>query len=226
MGLLDKIHKLFKTNTHKLKVILAKDITEEVDFVEIIEDFGDTIDDHFTRRFIYPLHDARDAIQNDKDPKKALNAMRKAKITIPELEKFFDKEIFNGSTKLRKVPLKEVLKQRNRYSYTNPEDAYNTIEVILAESLFEFGIGELIESKIIKVLTDAGMDNNDITNYIIDRVYNKIPKEWHPVLKYCDEIDTMRISVMKKYKNLCVHLMGLSGKYFNDAVEKYYDPKK
>lgn len=53
MGIVDKIHKLFKTDTYKLKVILSKDIQDEVDFVKFHEDYGDTIDDHFDRRFIY-----------------------------------------------------------------------------------------------------------------------------------------------------------------------------
>ena len=47
MGIVDKIHKLFKTDTYKLKVILSKDIQDEVDFVKFHEDYGDTIDDHF-----------------------------------------------------------------------------------------------------------------------------------------------------------------------------------
>ena len=43
MGLIDKVHKLFKTNTHKLTVVLSKDIDEKVDFVEINQDIDDAV---------------------------------------------------------------------------------------------------------------------------------------------------------------------------------------
>lgn len=76
MGLIDKIHKLFKTNTHKLSVVLSQDIDEKVDFVEINQDIDDAvIDDHFNSRFIYGLQDVRDSILEDKNPKKALQLM-------------------------------------------------------------------------------------------------------------------------------------------------------
>ena len=107
MGLIDKVHKLFKTNTHKLTVVLSKDIDEKVDFVEINQDIDDAvIDDHFNSRFIYVLQDVRDSILEDKNPKKALQLMRKAKITMSEIEKFFDKELFIGGSKQRKIQLK------------------------------------------------------------------------------------------------------------------------
>lgn len=225
MGLIDKINKLFKTDAYKLKVILAQDIKEEVDFVKFHEDYGDTIDDHFDRRFVYPLHDVRDAIK-ERNAKKAALCLKKAKITIPELEKFFDKEFFDGGSRLRKVPLVEVLKQRNEYSYTGPKDAMATVDAILSESLLEFGTSELIVSNIIKVLVDDGMDKDEADNIVIDRVYNKIPKEWHPILKHVDEIEAITKTVYKKYETLCNHLLTLVVKYFNEAVDKYYDPKK
>ena len=212
MGIVDKIHKLFKTDTYKLKVILSKDIQDEVDFVKFHEDYGDTIDDHFDRRFVYPLHDVRDAIK-ERNAKKAILCLKKAKINIPELEKFFDKEFFDGGSRLRKVPLVEVLKQRNPYSYAGPKDVIATVDAILGESLLEFGTSELIVSNIIKLLVEDGMDN-------------KIPKEWHPVLKHVDEIEAIVKVVYKKYETLCNHLLELVVKYFNEAVAKYYDPKK
>lgn len=225
MGLIDKIHKLFKTDAYKLKVILSKDIQDEVDFVKFNEDFGDTIDDHFTRRFVYPLHDVRDAIK-ERNAKKAILCLKKAKITIPELEKFFDKEIFDGGSRLRKVPLAEVLKQRNQYSYTGPKDVMANVNAILSESLLEFGTSELIVSNIIKLLVEEGIDKNTADNVVIDRHYDQIPKEWHPVLKHVDEIEAIAKTVYKKYETLCNHLLGLVVKYFNEAVAKYYDPKK
>ena len=225
MGIVDKIHKLFKTDTYKLKVILSKDIQDEVDFVKFHEDYGDTIDDHFDRRFVYPLHDVRDAIK-ERNAKKAIACLKKAKITIPELEKFFDKEIFDGGSRLRKVPLIEVLKQRNQYSYTGPKDAMLTIDAVLSESLREAGTSELIESSIIGLLVEDGMDKNTADNVVIDRHYDKIPKEWHPILKHVDEIEAISKTVYKKYETLCNHLLELVVKYFNEAVNKYYDPKK
>lgn len=225
MGIVDKIHKLFKTDTYKLKVILSKDIQDEVDFVKFHEDYGDTIDDHFDRRFVYPLHDVRDAIK-ERNAKKAIACLKKAKITIPELEKFFDKEIFDGGSRLRKVPLVEVLKQRNQYSYTGPKDAMLTIDAVLSESLRESGTSELVESSIIRLLVEDSMDKNEADNVVIDRHYDKIPKEWHPVLKHVDEIEAIAKTVYKKYETLCNHLLELVVKYFNEAVAKYYDPKK
>ena len=53
MGLVDKINKLFKTDAYKLKVILAQDIQEEVDFVKfhetmVIQSMIISIDDSYT----------------------------------------------------------------------------------------------------------------------------------------------------------------------------------
>lgn len=225
MGIIDRIHKLFKTDSYKLKVILSKDIQDEVDFVKFHEDYDDTIDDHFDKRFVYPLHDVRDAIK-ERNAKKAILCLKKAKITIPELEKFFDKEFFDGGSRLRKVPLVEVLKQRNPYSYAGPKDVIATVDAILGESLLEFGTSELIVSNMIKLLVEDGMDKDDAMDIVIDRHYDKIPKEWHPVLKHVDEIEAIVKVVYKKYETLCNHLLELVVKYFNEAVAKYYDPKK
>ena len=226
MGLLDKIHKLFKTDAYKLKVILAQDIQEEVNFVEFTEDYGDVVDDHFTTKFVHPLIDAKDSILKDKDPKKAMTLIKKAKITIPTLEKFFDKEIFNGNSRLHKVPLLSVLKQKNRYSYININDAVTDVQEILAQSLIEHGINELIEGSIIKVCEGKGHSHEDLVNAVINKQYDVFPKEWVPVLKYCQELDAIAGTVIKKYLNLGKELAGLVEKYYKDAVNKYYDPKK
>ena len=151
---------------------MAQDIQEEVDFVKIPWRLWWYNRWSFDRRFVYPLHDVRDAIK-ERNAKKAALCLKKAKITIPELEKFFDKEFFDGGSRLRKVPLVEVLKQRNEYSYTGPKDAMATVDAILSESLLEFGTSELIVSNIIKVLVEGGMDKDEADNIVIDRVYNK-----------------------------------------------------
>lgn len=226
MGLLDKIHKLFKTDSYKLKVILSQDIQEEVNFVEFTEDYEDVVDEHFTTKFINPLIDAKESILKDKDPKKAMALIKKAKITIPELEKFFDKEIFNGNSRLHKVPLLSVLEQKNRYSYININEAVRNVQETLAQSLIEHGINELIEGSIITVCEGNGHSHVDLVNAVLNEQYDIFPKEWVPVLKYCQEINAIAGSVIKKYNNLGKELVSLVEKYFKDAVTKYYDPKK
>ena len=75
-------------------------------------------------------------------------------------------------------------------------------------------------------MVEDGMDKDTADNIVIDRHYDKIPKEWHPVLKHVDEIEAIVKVVYKKYETLCNHLLELVVKYFNEAVAKYYDPKK
>lgn len=223
MGLIDKIHKLFKTNTHKLSVVLSKNIDEKVDFIEINQDADDAvIDDHFNSRFIYQLQDVRDSILEDKNPKKALQLMRKAKISMPEIEKFFDKELFVGGGKYHKVPLKDVLLYCNDTKKAKPGFIDVTVSAIVMGRLIELGLNEYVNKSIVSLYESDDIKIASIVSNINKGNFSAIPKEWHPVLKYSDELYTIGSKVIQKYETLARELTKLLKQYFNDAIKKYY----
>ena len=223
MGLIDKIHKLFKTNTYKLSVVLSQDIDEKVDFVEINQDIDDAvIDDHFNSRFIYQLQDVRDSILEDKNPKKALQLMRKAKISMAEIEKFFDKELFIGGSKYHKVPLKEVLLYCNGTKKAKPGFIDLPVNIIVMGRLLELGLTEYINKSIVSLYESDDIKIASIVSNINRGNFSNIPKEWHPVLKYSEELYTVGSKVIQKYEILARELTTLLKQYFNDAIKKYY----
>lgn len=223
MGLIDKIHKLFKTNTHKLTVVLSKDIDEKVDFVEINQDIDDAvIDDHFNSRFIYALQDVRDSIVEDKNPKKALQLMRKAKITMSEIEKFFDKELFIGGSKQRKIQLKEVLLYCNDTKKAKPGIIDVTVSSIVMGRLLELGLTEFVNKSIVSLYETDDANIATILNKINKGDFSSVPKEWHPVLRYSDELHTIGSKVIQKYESMARELSQLLKQYFTDAIKKYY----
>ena len=223
MGLIDKIHKLFKTNTHKLSVVLSQDIDEKVDFVEINQDIDDAvIDDYFNSRFIYGLQDVRDSILEDKNPKKALQLMRKAKISMAEIEKFFDKELFVGGSKYHKVPLKEVLLYCNGTKKAKPGIIDVTVSSIVMGRLLELGLTEYVNKSIVSLYETNDTEIAAILNKISKGNLSDIPKEWHPVLKYSDELYVIGSKVIQKYESLFHELTKLLKQYFDYAIKKYY----
>lgn len=223
MGLIDKIHKLFKTNTYKLSVVLSQDIDEKVDFVEINQDIDDAvIEDHFDSRFIYQLQDVRDSILEDKNPKKALQLMRKAKISMAEIEKFFDKELFIGGSKYHKVPLKEVLLYCNDTKKAKPSFIDLPVNIIIMGRLLELGLTEYINKSIVSLYESDDIKIASIVSNINRGNFSDIPKEWHPVLKYSDELYTIGSKVIQKYETMARELTMLLKQYFNDAIKKYY----
>jgi hypothetical protein len=223
MGLIDKIHKLFKTNTHKLSVVLSQDIDEKVDFIEINQDADDAvIEDHFDSRFIYQLQDVRDSILEDKNPKKALQLMRKAKISMAEIEKFFDKELFIGGSKYHKVQLKEVLLYCNDTKKAKPSFIDLPVNIIIMGRLLELGLTEYINKSIVSLYESDDIKIASIVSNINRGNFSDIPKEWHPVLKYSDELYTIGSKVIQKYETMARELTMLLKQYFNDAIKKYY----
>lgn len=97
-----------------------------------------------------------------------------------------------------------------------------TVSSIVMGRLLELGLTEFVNKSIVSLYETNDIEIADIVNRINKGNLSDIPKEWHTVLKYSDELYTIGSKVIEKYESMSHELTKLLKQYFDHAIKKYY----